>query len=129
MSGAHRRIALFPGGFKPPHRAHLRAIEYLESRGDLDQVVVIVSNRARLVPGTSKALGAEVCAKLLRQLLDWRPRKLTDIRVVVARHRAIEHALEYINNTHAGDRLFFCVGEEDHRHGDSEFLIFRLSAL
>ncbi len=46
-----RCLALFPGAFRPPHEAHLAAVLDLAARPDVDEVVVIVANRSRLIPG------------------------------------------------------------------------------
>ena len=38
-----RRIAIFGGGFNPPHLAHLFTVTYLLSRADVDEVWLLPS--------------------------------------------------------------------------------------
>ena len=40
-----KRVALFPGKFKPPHRGHYEFAENLAKRDDVDEVVVLISSR------------------------------------------------------------------------------------
>ena len=44
-----RKIAVFPGAFKPPHRGHMNVVEALLQKG-VDQVVVLVSRLDRKTP-------------------------------------------------------------------------------
>ena len=44
-----RKIAVFPGAFKPPHRGHMNVVEALLEKG-VDQVVVLVSKLDRKTP-------------------------------------------------------------------------------
>jgi len=44
-----RKIAVFPGAFKPPHRGHMNVVEALLQNG-VDQVVVLVSRLDRKTP-------------------------------------------------------------------------------
>ena len=55
-----RCIALFPGAFRPPHRAHFAALLNLVLRPDIDEVVVIITNRCRNIPGTTKVLDTDI---------------------------------------------------------------------
>jgi hypothetical protein len=38
-----KRIALFPGKFKPPHRGHFDYVNKIAKRPDVDEVVVLIS--------------------------------------------------------------------------------------
>jgi hypothetical protein len=40
-------IAIFPGGFKPPHKGHFEAAAYLSNQRGVDQVYVIISPKPR----------------------------------------------------------------------------------
>ena len=42
-----KRVALFPGKFKPPHRGHYEFAENLAKRDDVDEVVVLISSRSK----------------------------------------------------------------------------------
>ena len=44
-----RKIAVFPGAFKPPHRGHMNVVEELLEQG-VDQVVILVSRLDRKTP-------------------------------------------------------------------------------
>ena len=118
-----RCIALYPGAFRPPHKVHFTAIADLAARPDVDEVVVIISNRCRYVPGTTKALDADVVRRVLSIYLHDIPKA----RVEIAPHNAVTHALGYLERASAGDTLLFCVGEADFESGDDRFedLIFK----
>ena len=42
-----KRVALIPGGFKPPHAGHFQLAKYFSNKNDIDEVVVIVSTKSR----------------------------------------------------------------------------------
>jgi aminoglycoside phosphotransferase (APT) family kinase protein len=112
-----RCIAFYPGAFRPPHKVHLAAIVDLASRPDVDEVVVIIANRCRYLPGTTKALDADVARAVLAIYLHDVPRA----RVEIAPHNAVAHALGYLERAAPGDRLLFCAGEADLASGDDRF--------
>jgi aminoglycoside phosphotransferase (APT) family kinase protein len=112
-----RCIALYPGAFRPPHKVHFTAIADLAARPGVDEVVVIISNRCRYIPGTTMALDAEVARGVLLIYL----RDIPKARVEIAPHNAVTHALGYIEKASAGDTLLFCVGEADFESGDDRF--------
>jgi hypothetical protein len=112
-----RHLALFPGAFRPPHQAHYAAILDLASRPEVDEVVVIIANRCRYIPGTTKALDAEVARRVLSIYLQDIPK----VRIEIARHDAISHALGYVDRAVPGDSLLFCIGETDFERGDDRF--------
>lgn len=118
-----RCIALFPGAFRPPHAAHLYAVRDLAARSNVDEVVVIVSNRCRCIPGTSKALDATVALRIWSIYLQAVARQpgIAKVRVELAAHTAVRHALGYFDRVKAGDSLQFCIGENDLKQGDGRF--------
>jgi len=81
----------------------------LASRPDIDQVVVIISNRCRHIPGTTKALGIGVAEKIWSIYL----RDVAGVRVEVAPYSAVKHAIGYFQRVRAGDVLLFCAGESE----------------
>ncbi len=115
--GRGRRIALYPGAFRPPHSAHLTAVLDLVSRSEVDEVIVIISNRCRIVPGTTKALDANVA----RRIWDIYLQGFKKIRIEVAAHTAIQHALDYFDHVDTDDTLLFCIGASDLSRGDDRF--------
>ena len=42
-----KRIALIPGGFKPPHAGHFMLANYFARKKDIDEVYIIVSTKSR----------------------------------------------------------------------------------
>lgn len=116
-ASARRCIALYPGAFRPPHAAHLTAVLDLAVRPDVDEVVVIISNRCRNIPGTTKALDPDVA----RQIWSIYLHGVTKVRIEVAPHTSVKHALSYFDRLEAGDALLFCVGETDFEQGDERF--------
>jgi len=116
--------ALFPGSFKPPHRGHFESVQSLLARPEVDEVVIVISNRCRILPQTGLAIDAETARSIWHLYLT----DITGVRVVIAEHTAIEHALTYFDHSCAGDRLLFCIGRSDLAAGDDRFTeIDRLS--
>ena len=112
-----RTIALYPGAFRPPHAAHMHAVQHLLGRADIDEVVIIISNRARHIPSTDQALEVDIAAQIWAIYLQG----LTNVRVEIATTTAIQHALAYFNHQQTGDTLLFCMGEADLQAGDPRF--------
>ena len=112
-----RCIALYPGAFRPPHAAHFIAVRHLLSLPEIDEVVVIISNRCRPIPGTTLALDATISQHIWSIYL----RGIENVRVQVASHTAVGQAFAYFDHAEAGDRLLFCLGESDSSHGDDRF--------
>jgi aminoglycoside phosphotransferase (APT) family kinase protein len=112
-----RCLALFPGAFRPPHQAHYATACNLACRADIDEVIIIITNRCRLVPGTTKVLDADVAEKIWSIYLHYIPK----IRVEVAPYSAVKHAIGYFERTSIGDKLLFCAGEGELKQGQGRF--------
>jgi len=112
-----RRIALYPGAFRPPHAAHYLAVRHLLTLSQIDEVVVIISNRCRPIPGTTLALDATIAQHIWSIYLQG----IKKVRVEVASHTAVGHAFEYFDHGEVGDTLLFCLGEADIGQGDDRF--------
>jgi len=54
-----KRIALLPGGFKPPHAGHYELAKHLASLPDIDEVIVIIGKNARFDEDDKISIGAE----------------------------------------------------------------------
>lgn len=119
-----RRFALFPGAFRPPHQAHLTAIHDLVARDDVDEVVVIVSGRARHVPGTTSVLPPAVAQAIFDVYL----RGVPKVRIEIAEHTAVARALEHVAQAAPGDTVLLCLGESDREAGDSRFDAYERAA-
>lgn len=112
-----RCMALYPGAFRPPHAAHFAAVRALLDRPAIDEVVVIISNRCRPIPGTTYVLDAALALRVWALYLEGIER----VRVEVAPCTAIRHALEYFHRVPPGSTLYFCLGEADFASGDPRF--------
>ncbi len=111
------RLALFPGAFRPPHRVHFETALSLVSRPDVDQLVIIITNRCRHVPGTSKVLDTEIAEKIWSIYLQ----DTSGIRVEVAPHSAVKHAIGYFDRVSDYNSLLFCAGESELKRGSGRF--------
>jgi len=120
-SRSSRRIALYPGAFRPPHEAHLTALQALVARPDVDEVIVIISRRCRILPGSTKALDAEIARKIWAIYLKKLPEGASKVRLEVAEHTAVAQALSYFKRVNPGDALLFCIGAADLEKGDDRF--------
>ena len=112
-----RCLALFPGAFRPPHLAHFETALSLASRADIDEVIIIITNRCRHIPGTSKALVPEVATKIWSIYLQ----DIAKIRVELAPHSAVKHAQSYFERVNTDDTLLFCAGESELKQGFGRF--------
>ena len=112
-----RCLALFPGAFRPPHLAHFETALSLASRADIDEVVIIITNRCRHIPGTSKALVPEVATKIWSIYLQ----DIAKIRVELAPHSAVKHAQSYFERVNPEDTLLFCAGKDELKNGLGRF--------
>jgi len=106
-------IALFPGAFKPPHAGHISAIRFLLEDVQVDRVVVIISNRCRVVPESNLAFDAEAASMLLHILIKKAGLPVDQIDIEIAHHRAISHVLTFLDESRPNSEVVFCVGEED----------------
>ncbi len=110
-------IALYPGAFRPPHAAHLTAVLDLVARPEVDEVVVIISNRCRTIPGTTQAFDSDVALQIWSLYLQG----MKKVKVEIAPHSSVKQALGYFTRVKKGDRLLFCIGEKDYEGGDARF--------
>ena len=78
---------------------------------------MIVTNRCRNVPGTTKTLAPDVAVRIWTIYLQDLPK----VRVEIATKSAVKHALGYFDRMDAGDTLLFSAGEHDLREGDGRF--------
>ena len=54
-----KRVALLPGGFKPPHAGHYELAKHLSALPDIDEVVVIIGKNPRFDDEDKIAISAE----------------------------------------------------------------------
>ena len=116
-----RTIALFPGAFRPPHRAHYNTVAELVSQKSIDEIVIIVANRNRHIPGTTKLLDANLALKIWAMYLDKSPLDCSRVRVELAKNSAVKHAIQYFERVGCNDRLIFFAGQKDLDNGNGRF--------
>ena len=66
-SAIQRKIAVFPGAFKPPHRGHMDVVEHFASVAD--QVVILISPLDRKTPA-GKSIDKSVSEKIWQIYID-----------------------------------------------------------
>lgn len=112
-----RRVALYPGAFRPPHINHFEQVLHLRELPDVDEVVVIIANRVRHIPGTSKVLNPDVSLEIWQHFLHSRSR----IRVEVAPGSAVAQALAHVESGNPGDSFLLAVGAKDYDGESTRF--------
>lgn len=122
-TGTGRTVALFPGAFRPPHAAHFAAVLDLAQRPEVDEVVVIIANRNRTLPGSTLTIDAVLVQQIWTIFLDATDMypMLAKVHTEIAEHSAIQQALGYLEQGQSGDTLYFCIGEGDLAQGDPRF--------
>ena len=116
-----RCLALFSGAFRPPHINHYSTVYDLATRPEIDEVVIIVTNRCRNIPGTTKTLAPDVALSIWSIYLQ----NLAKVRVELAPKSAVKHALGYFDRVNASDSLLFCLGDSDGRFKNIDVLVKR----
>ncbi len=117
LTNSGRCVAVFPGAFRPPHAAHYAAVLNLVARPNVDEVVVIITNRYRNVPGTTKVLDTDIAEEIWRIFLQ----DTAKVRVETAPTSAVKHAFGYLDRIEYGGSILFCLGEADFADGDTRF--------
>jgi len=56
LENQNKKIALIPGGFKPPHAGHFELAKYFSDMNEVDEVIIIVSTKARPPVGVDAAV-------------------------------------------------------------------------
>ena len=121
VSKKGRRIVLFPGAFRPPHKAHFNTVASLSARADIDEVVIIITNRCRHIPGTDSVLENQIAEQIWGLYLQDLNTSNTSIRVEIAAQSAVKHALGYFETSQQADTLLFCAGEKEFKRGTGRF--------
>ena len=110
-------IAIFPGGFKPPHKGHFEAAAYLSKQRGVDQVYVIISPKPRAEHEFDSRI--EVTAEQSKEL--W------DLYVAVNREKIgapiiamigktvtpVSDAYEFMKKMNPGQTVTFAKGAKD----------------
>lgn len=104
-----RKIGLFPGSFKPPHKGHFNNIKHFADQ--VDELYVIVSEpsekSARKTPMGKKVTGKKA-AEVLDQYITNLP--LDNVQVIV-NPQPVKYVLDFLNEqTQPGDDVLLGVG-------------------
>jgi len=104
-----RKIGLFPGSFKPPHKGHFNNIKYFADQ--VDDLYVIVSEpsekSARKTPAGKKVTGKKA-AEVLEQYIDKLPLKNVE---VIVNPQPVKYVLDFLKEqTNPGDQVLLGVG-------------------
>ncbi len=83
----------------------------------MDEVVVIIANRHRNIPSTTKVLDTDVAEDIWHIFLQ----DTDKVRVEIAPGSAVKHAFSYLERAEYGDSILFCLGEADFAEGDTRF--------
>ena len=111
-----RRIALFPGKFKPPHRGHLEYISNIANRSDVDEVLIMISPRD--LPEVSKDQSLAIWHKYLEKAPNNIGVEISDYRSPVT---ATYEFLADPTMTEPGDVVLMVKSSKDEKKGDSRF--------
>ena len=110
-------IAIFPGGFKPPHKGHFEAAAYLSNQRGVDQVYVIISPKARAEHEYD--LRIEVTAEQSKELWDLYAAANRDkigapiITIIGKTVTPVTDAYEFMKKMNPGQTVTFAKGSKD----------------
>ena len=115
-----KRVALLPGGFKPPHAGHYELAKFLASESDIDEVVVIIGKNPR-----SSKIDPEVMitAAQSKRLWDIYTKGDENIKVTIQKGKTpVADVYDLIADKNAfteGDTVI--LGKSDKDEGDKRF--------
>ena len=110
-------IAIFPGGFKPPHKGHFEAAAYLSNQRGVDQVYVIISPKSRAEHNFDSK--TEVTAAQSKELWDLYTAANRDkigapiITVIGKTITPVTDAYEFMKKMNPGQTVTFAKGSKD----------------
>jgi len=116
-----RRVALLPGGFKPPHAGHYLLAKYLSKQSDIDEVIIIVGKKDRCVEGTEFCLTAEHSKSLWELYFESAGDSNLSVRIQEGKS-PVADVYDFIADPrmfHDGDTVILGKGEKD--AGDTRF--------
>jgi nicotinamide mononucleotide adenylyltransferase len=113
---SQKRIALFPGKFKPPHKGHYDFVNQIARRNDVDEVVVLISPVDK-DPVTAHQ-SFEIWSKFLKS-----PDAASNINIEIADYRSpVTTVYEFLADpvkARSGDTILLIKSNKD--EGDSRF--------
>ena len=115
-----KKVALLPGGFKPPHAGHYGLAKHLSSDPDVDEVVVIIGKKPRLSEVEPKI---EITAEQSKQLWDLYTKNDKNIKVLIQQGSTpVSDVYDLIadkNSFSEGDTVY--LGKSDKDEGDKRY--------
>lgn len=87
----------------------------------IDEVLILISNRSRLLPDAFQALDARSSALAWEILLHELPLNNKPVRVTIARRTAIDACRDYVYRASTEKTILLCQGEADYIQGDRRF--------
>ena len=99
-----KRVALLPGGFKPPHKGHFEALKHIIDAHECTEAYVFIGNKDRdgITPAQS-----EMIWNIYGDNID-----NVDVHAEISDVTPVKSVYEYADE-HRDSRLFIGAGEED----------------
>jgi hypothetical protein len=115
-----KKVAILPGGFKPPHAGHYGLAKHLSSDSDVDEVVVIIGKKSRFSEVDPKI---ELTAEQSKKLWDIYTSNDENIKVIIQKGTTpVADVYDLIADKNAfseGDTVF--LGKSDKDVGDKRY--------
>ncbi len=115
-----KKVAILPGGFKPPHAGHYGLAKHLSSDSDVDEVVVIIGKKSRFSEVDPKI---ELTAEQSKKLWDIYTSNDENIKVIIQKGTTpVADVYDLIadkNTFSEGDTVF--LGKSDKDVGDKRY--------
>ena len=116
----NKKIAIIPGGFKPPHKGHMEMVKHYSDMAD--QVVVLISPLSRKTPN-----GQEITAEQSKQLFNLYNEAMNLKNVVyhiTENNSPVQEAYDMLENMPAG--ISVCFGVSKKGNDQERFAAHRL---
>ena len=115
-----KKVALLPGGFKPPHSGHYQLAKHLSKLSDIDEVLVIIGKNSRTSEGEPKIT---ITADQSKQLWETYTKNDNNIKIRIQEGKTpVADVYDLIANPDefkAGDTVV--LGKSDKDEGDKRF--------
>jgi hypothetical protein len=104
------KIAVVPGGYKPPHLGHLMGVTHFVDELGVDKVLVLISPKSR----TSSDGTIEIDAEQSKKIWEIFTKNLPQVEVQIASAASpVKATYDYMNTMNPGDTLFLGSGTKD----------------
>jgi hypothetical protein len=104
------KIAVVPGGYKPPHLGHLMGVTHFVDELGVDKVLILISPKSR----TSSDGTIEIDAEQSKKIWEIFTKKLPQVEVQIASAASpVKATYDYMSTMSPGDTLFLGSGTKD----------------